>query len=121
MAPLVFTTKETTSASDATVFDHEWGSALAVFSDGRPLRFGSFTGTTSYGGQTLTSRGGSDVVLLELSPDGAPLSTQAMGGALDDRALGVAVDYDNHVFASYLGDEPEPGGTMDLVVTKLSR
>ncbi|MFI5308397.1 MAG: hypothetical protein ACHQ53_13655 [Polyangiales bacterium] len=108
-------------ASDATVFDHEWGSALAVFSDGRPLRFGAFTGTTSYGGQTLTSRGGSDVVLLELSPDGEPLSTQALGGSLDDRALGVAVDHDDHVFVSYVGDEPDPGGVMDLVVTKLSR
>ncbi len=108
-------------ASDATVFDHEWGSALALFSDGGPLRFGSFTGTTTYGGQTLTSRGGSDVVLLELSPDGEPLSTRALGGELDDRALGVAVDQDDHVFAVYVGDETESGDLMDLVVTKLGR
>jgi hypothetical protein len=110
-----------TRLSDASVFEHEWGSALALFSDAHPLRLAGFVGTTAFAGQTLVSRGGSDVALVELNAEGKALHAYQLGGALDDRALGVTLDAHDHIFASYLGDETESGDAMDLVVVKLSR
>jgi hypothetical protein len=108
-------------ASDSTVFEHPWGSALSVLPDGRVLRLGNFTGETRYGEHILHSRGGHDIVLLELAADGTPLSTHSIGGELDDLVLGMAVDDQGRVFTSYVAKLTESGDSMDLVVSKLGR
>ncbi|HEX2676924.1 MAG TPA: hypothetical protein VHM19_09800 [Polyangiales bacterium] len=110
-----------TRLSPDSTWEHEWGSALTSFSDSHPLRFGSFLGTTTYAGQAITSRGGSDVALIELGPEGIPLWTHTMGDALDDRVLTVAVDSDDHIFATYASTTDDVTYEQDLVVTKLRR
>ena len=62
------------------------------------LLSGELVGTLDFGAGTLTSRGGSDILLLKLAPDGTPLFARSFGdaGALQ-RAEAIAVDAEDNV------------------------
>lgn len=60
------------------------GGYLSVTPEGHLLVSAIFSGTMQVGTQTFTSRGKSDVVVLELDDLGRPLSTQHLGGELDE-------------------------------------
>ena len=66
---------------------------------------GSFQGTAAFGGTNLTSRGGWDGFLSELSPAGVPAWTVDLGGTSNDQVWDVAVSPagDAHAVGVYQG------------------
>lgn len=66
---------------------------------------GALEGSRDFDGTTLTSQGGSDVLLLELAPDGTLLSARSFGDTgAQQRGEAIAVDAANNVLV---------GGTFD--------
>jgi len=53
---------------------------------------GLFSGAAAWGGEPVESRGGYDVLLAKLGPDGTPLWARGFGDARDQRAWGIASD-----------------------------
>lgn len=60
------------------------GGFMSVTPDGHLLLSAIFSGTMEVGGQTFTSRGNSDILVLELDDAGRPLSTLQLGSELND-------------------------------------
>ncbi len=72
------------------------GQAIAVDGLGNVYVTGSFTGTAQFDGSkptgyTMTSRGGLDAFMTELSSGGSFLTARALGGIGDDAGYGIAV------------------------------
>ena len=85
-----------TSKLDATgslLWNRPFSGQLAFDAESDLWLTGSLEGTRSFDGTTLTSRGGSDVLLLELAGDGAVTSARSFGdaGAMQ-RGEAIAVD-----------------------------
>lgn len=101
IAPLLF---------GQTPLEHDWarrvGSLndgeklwrMAVDEDGNVFVTGSLRGTFTDQGVSVTSVGGSDIVLLKYSPTGELLWGRAAGGPLNDAAFGIDTDKDGNVY-----------------------
>lgn len=68
------------------------GQTVRVAPDGSVLMSGYFTQAASFGGMSLISAGGSDIMLAKFSSSGAPIWSRSFGGAGSDTGTGVAVD-----------------------------
>jgi hypothetical protein len=66
------------------------GRALAVDSTGNVVVTGGFSGTTDFGGGTVSSTGGSDIFLAKYSPQGTYVWSKKFGGTGADAGYGVA-------------------------------
>src|SRR5512134_1652383 len=67
------------------------GFAVAVDGSGNVVLAGSFTGSVSFGGSTLTAQN-TDIVLAKYNPLGAHVWSKRFGGMGADQAYAVAVD-----------------------------
>ena len=66
---------------------------IAMDDWGRVTVIGTFTGTASFGGSTLSSAGGLDVFLAQYAgADGAPVWSKRFGGPGDDYGNAIAAD-----------------------------
>ena len=115
---------------------NESANGVAIDRSGDVLVAGTFDGTLAFGGlEPLTSKGGTDIFLVKLDPEGVPLWSRRFGGAGVDEGgtLGrgpmVAVDAEGNVVVTGavlgtadLGDKPVPGspGDVDPFVVKMS-
>jgi PKD repeat protein len=72
--------------------DPDTAESVAFDPAGNVVVVGSFSRSVSFGGPTLTSRGGSDIFVVKYGPTGAHLWSRSYGDTLNDTAYGVAVD-----------------------------
>jgi len=70
---------------------------MAVDESGNVFVTGAIRGTFTSGNVSVTSVGGSDIVLLKYAPDGELLWGRAAGGPINDAAFGVDTDKDGNV------------------------
>lgn len=70
---------------------YQAAAGVAVDPAGQVLLAGAFSGSVTLG-DTVTSAGGHDALIAKLGADGTPLWSRSLGGPLDQRAHGVAVD-----------------------------
>ena len=66
--------------------------SIALDAQGRIFFTGSFVGTVSFGGISLTSAGGSDIFIAKYDNDGNALWAKRAGGPADDTGAAIAVD-----------------------------
>jgi hypothetical protein len=109
--------------------DHGYGIAYDPSSGGFVIA-GTFSGTASFGGPSLTSAGGSDVFVARYNALGAHLWSKAFGSSGPDGDLGVDVGVDNSgnvvLAANFYGTITAGGadlvaaGTSDLFVVKMN-
>jgi PKD repeat protein len=89
--------------------DSDIAESVAFDAAGNVVVVGHFSGTVSFGGPVLTSRGGTDIFVAKYSPSGAHLWSRRHGDLRNDTALGVAVDTaGNPVLTGYFS------GTVDF-------
>lgn len=91
---------------------------LAVDSSGNVYRIGHFSGSVSFGGQTVSSAGNLDVMLAKYNSSGTAQWIRRMGGSQDDTGEAVVTDSagDLYISGSYWGNgDWDPGsGTRTL-------
>jgi hypothetical protein len=91
---------------------------LAVDGSGNVYVVGSFTGSANFGATALTSAGQTDAFVTKLDSGGNFIWTKQIGGALDDRGNGVAVDSGGN--ALIIADTAAGGsGARDAFIRKL--
>ncbi len=78
--------------------DFQKDNRVAVDQFGNPYVCGGFQGTVNFGSQTATSHGGKDIFVTKYDPNGNHLFVKTAGSTLDDRADGIVVGKDNHVY-----------------------
>lgn len=95
---------------------------VAIDAQGDRFMTGSFTGTVDFGGQgastSLTSNGQRDGFVVKYTPSGQIAYLKGFGGALNDRAAGVAVDSQGNAYITgyYTGLVTfDPGYTLNSV------
>lgn len=71
---------------------HDKTRGIAVDAEGNVLLTGEFTGTATFGDQTLTSAGAMDFFVAKVDPQGKFLWVRSGGGELIDRGYAVATD-----------------------------
>ena len=90
--------------------------ATGVVADGsgNVVLTGAFSGAGNFGGQTLTSAGGTDIFLAQYASDGSHNWSQRFGGTSGDTAEGVAVDGSGNVAitGSFAGTVDFGGGGL---------
>ncbi len=79
---------------------HDKTRGLAVDSEGNVLLTGEFTGTASFGDQSVTAVGSMDFFVAKVSPAGQFLWIRTGGGELIDRGYGVASDHLGNVYVT---------------------
>ena len=103
------------------------GYAIAARADGSVVVTGSFVGSATFGGTTLTSSGGDDIVVARLTPAGQVAWARKAGGQGDDRGLAIASRADGSVVVTgrfagtaTFGDTTlSSGGFENVFVTRL--
>jgi len=101
---------------------------VVVRSDGSILVVGEFVGTNSIGSFTLASHGGSDIFLAAFSAAGDVQWAKAIGGLMDDFAVGLTAGPTGSAFftGSFSGDIDLSGGIAfssadeDAILIKLN-
>jgi hypothetical protein len=102
---------------------------VAARSDGSVVVVGHFTGTRTFGSTSLTSSGGTDIVVLSLNPGGSVQWAKSFGSAGNDHANSVVTRADASVVVvgSFTGSMDVGGtrltsspGNSDIVVFSLS-
>lgn len=78
------------------------GHEVAVDNSGNIFVTGHFTQTADFGGNQLTSAGGSDIFVAKYTASGAHLWSQSYGTTGADYAHGVAVDLSGNVYVTGL-------------------
>jgi hypothetical protein len=89
------------------------GHAVAVDPEGNPIIVGRFSGSVSFGGDTLWSSGGFDAFVAKLDgSSGEHLWSMRLGGGEDQTAWGVGVDAQGNVIVvgEFLGEMSVGGG-----------
>jgi catechol 2,3-dioxygenase-like lactoylglutathione lyase family enzyme len=71
---------------------YDEGYDIAVDGEGNPWVTGKFQGTATFGSQTLTSGGGTDIFVAKLNTNGNWLWAVQAGGTAGDIGYGIAVD-----------------------------
>jgi hypothetical protein len=85
-------------AAGVSLWSRPFAGQLAFDGAGDLWLTGALEGTRDFAGTTLTSRGGADVLLLELAPDGALRSARSFGDAGSlQRGEAIAVDAASNV------------------------
>lgn len=113
------------SASGALVWARRFGAAgtdrghgLAVDGAGNVYLTGFFSGTVSFGAQSLTATNGRDIFVAKLDSAGAVVWARRMGAHEDDEGQGVVVDGAGNVYVTgrFQGqDSPADFGPFSLV------
>jgi Beta-propeller repeat len=87
-----------------------------------PFVVGSFTGTALFGGQSLTSAGGSDVFVARYDPNGALLWVRKAGGTLGDGGAGIGATVSGHAYitGSYSSNPAGFPGTGNLLNSNIA-
>lgn len=82
-----------------------------------PFVTGSFTGTASFGGQSLTSSGGFNVFVARYDSSGALLWVRKAGGAQNDTGSGIGATVSGHAYitGSYSSNPASFPGTGNLI------
>ncbi len=97
-------------AAGGLLWQKPWSGQLAFDSRGELWLAGTLEGERAFGATTLASEGGSDVLLLELDANGAPVTARRFGdSAALQRAEAIAVDADDNVLLGGTCD-----GTLDF-------
>jgi gliding motility-associated-like protein len=73
---------------------------VAVDQYGNPYVCGGYRGTVDFGAQTVTSNGGRDVFVTKYDPNGNHILVATAGSTLDDRADGLVIGKDDHVYVT---------------------
>ena len=94
----------------------DYGVGLAVDGTNGVIAVGSIQGTVSFGGSTLTSAGGMDIVVAKYSAAGAPAWARSFGSSDDfESASGIATTTGDDVLVSgYFRATADLGGTSTL-------
>jgi hypothetical protein len=124
--PIIFTTSATSAATTGatgsstgtgmmmvcdpspTTGPHTWSKihgdasaqyGLAVTHDptGNVIIAGAFSGSLTFGVNTITSAGASDIFVAKFAPDGAPMWAKSFGDGKDQSARGIAADAQGNV------------------------
>jgi len=102
---------ETPSAFDWVISaggsQHDKTRGIAVDPDGNILLTGEFTGTATFGGQTLTAVGSMDFFVAKVDPRGKFLWVRSGGGDLIDRGYAVACDHEGNCYVTGHFQSPE--------------
>jgi len=77
---------------------NDFGYAVKPGSDGSQYFAGEFGSAVQFGSTQLLSFGGQDGFLAKRDPSGTVLWAVQVGGASDDRALGLALDGNDNIF-----------------------
>ncbi len=97
--------------------DSDGVNAIAATPDGGWVIGGSFTKsleiTTGVGKTSITSKGGTDALLIKLAPTGDTEWVKSYGGAYDDTILHVAVDANSNVFVQGVFKDTADWGGKD--------
>jgi gliding motility-associated-like protein len=78
--------------------DFQKDNRVAIDAYGNPYVVGGYHGTVNFGTQTLTSYGGRDIFVTKYDANGNHLFVRSAGSTLDDRADGIAIGPDDHVY-----------------------
>lgn len=101
---------------------------IVTDSDGNTITSGSFEGSFSYGGQTVISRGGTDVFILKCDGNGTLLWLKQFGGTgAEIHTGGIAIDSLEMIYltgsfegsANYDSDTLTSNGFSDIFLVKL--
>jgi hypothetical protein len=100
--------------------------SIAVDASGGVYITGTYGGTASFNGQSITSTGTYDVFIAKYNSSGVIEWVQSAGGTLDDYANGIAVDASGKVYitggfsgTAYFGSNAETSyGNTDIFVAK---
>jgi hypothetical protein len=111
-------------ALDAAAGGYQWSQNLpstgslyaAVDANQNVVLAGSYSGTVSVGGSTLTSVGSDDIFVARLDPSGNPLWAKSFGGPGDDEVGALSVDASGGPVLSGLSTSGVDfgGGTLPL-------
>ena len=104
----------------------DFGSDIAVDSEGNVYVTGEIEDTANYGPLQVSSEGQGDIIVTKLDTNGNFLWARSMGGTLADIGLGIAVDAAGNVFTTgYFNGTANFGpiqltstGNQDAFVTK---
>lgn len=70
---------------------------VAVDADGNVIIVGDYQGSVTFGDDTYTTLGSSDIFIAKLSPEGTPLWSKSFGSANKDLANAVSIGPDNSI------------------------
>jgi hypothetical protein len=106
---------------------NDLGQNVAVDAAGNAVATGSFQGSATFGGVTLTSAGSNDIYVAKLDPSGNVSWAKSMGGSGDDDGFSVALDASGNVYttgifsatATFGATTLTSAGATDIFVVKL--
>ncbi|MDD4310081.1 MAG: SBBP repeat-containing protein [Candidatus Cloacimonetes bacterium] len=85
-------------ANHASGSNYDEGKSVAVGADGSSYVAGCFYGDISFGNTSLTSQGGSDLIVAKLDPQGNWLWAKQVGDAENQEANGIAIDNSGGIY-----------------------
>jgi len=105
----------------------DYGSSISVDADGNSYVTGEFAGTATFGAFTLTSSGGSDIVVAKLDADGNWLWVKQAGGSVSNWGSSISVDADGNSYvigqfketATFGATTLTSSGGYDIFVAKI--
>jgi hypothetical protein len=105
----------------------QYGKSVAVDGEGNVFAAVDLFGSVDVGGQTITSAGSSDVVLVKLDPSGKDLWGKRFGDASAQTVSGVAIDGSGNILLTgsfkgtidFGGGPLESAGADDIFIVKL--
>ncbi len=87
-------------AKNAGNVGNDFGNAITVGTDGSIYITGYYSSTITFGTNTLTAVGSSDVFILKMDSSGNVIWVKSAGGVGPEEASGICVDNSNNVFIS---------------------
>ena len=104
----------------------EYGYGIAVDGSGNSFVTGSFNGTASFNGTSLSSVGGNDIFVAKYDAKGTLLWAKKAGGSNSDYGYGIALDGSGNSYvtgsfrdmASFNGTSLSSSGASDIFVAK---